>query len=177
MEENLRRDWRETKYRRPDSQSIEAVISGKRTTALENLARRYKRFSRVALIMIAWSFLIFNMDYLYPSSRLPLAISFGVYFLICSSMDYWLYKGIRSIDVQEMAVAEVAAKALFYRKRHLQFIAILIPMAIALITYFVWISTDDPYMIAGIAAGGVIGLAIGTREFINFMADYRRLTR
>lgn len=176
MDENIKRNWQETKFRRPDSEAIEQVVSGKRTTALENLSRRYRRFSLVAFIMIIWSFFMFLSGTFPEDYRLPLSLSFGVYFLVCSTMDYWLYMGIRSIDIQEMTVAQVIAKALFYRKRHLQFMAVLIPMAIALVTYFVWTITGDIYMIGGVAAGAIVGLAIGTRQFLRFMADYRTLT-
>lgn len=173
----MKRNWRETKFRRPEQTAVEEVIYGKRLTALESLARRYRHFSIIATIMIAWSVIGFFPGVSPFSRNIYLMLAFGIYFLTCSTMDFWLYMGIRSIDIQEMPVSEVVRKALFYRKRHLQFMAILIPMAVALVAFMTWTLTEDPIMLASIAAGALIGLAIGLRQFMRFMSDYRTLTK
>lgn len=72
-----------------------------------------------------------------------------------------------------MAVGEVSRLATFYRKRHLQFMIILIPIAIALLGSFIYVMVDNIYFIYGVICGAVIGLAIGIFQFMEFMADYR----
>lgn len=176
MEEDIKKNWTGTHFRRPCEESLSEVMLDKRRTALQNLAQRYRRFSNVALIMIAWSVCIFFAASFGTEHRLLTSIVFGVYFLVCSIMDYWLYRGVSSIDVAEMSVSEVIRKALFYRKRHLQFMIILIPMAIGILSLVIWQVTGNEYMLMGIAFGAMAGLAIGTRMFLKFMADYRTLT-
>lgn len=176
MDENMKRSWQETRFYRPDRAVMEEVMNGRRLTALESLGRRYRCFSIVSSMMVCCS-LLFSLGEFPFIHGLPLTLAFCFYFLVCSTMDFWLYMGVRSIDIQEMTVAEVAGKAMFYRKRHLQFMAILIPMAAALLTFLIWTVTEDAYMIVGIASGGLIGLALGIRQFMRFMADYRTLVR
>ncbi len=57
-----------------------------------------------------------------------------LYCVIASVMDRWLYKGISRIDVATMPVSEVCRLAFYYRKKHFQFMAILIPLAVIFIT-------------------------------------------
>lgn len=177
MEKDLQKNWNDTKFRRPDSQQLTEIMQNRRITAISRLMRRYHRFSNVALVMILWCLVVFFTPIFPQEYRLSLALSFGIYFLTVSIMDYWLYNGLKSIDCAEMSVREVAYKATFYRKRHLQFVAILLPLAIALVTFMIWVSTNDPAMIAGTIVGTLLGLAVGTRELLKFMNDYRDLTR
>ena len=90
-------------------------------------------------------------------------------------MDYWLYQGIRSIDCSTMTVSEVSRRALFYRKRHLQFIAILLPIAFIWIGMLVYYINYNKYFIWGIVIGGIIVFDVGFRQLLAFLADYRRV--
>ncbi len=101
----------------------------------------------------------------------------ALFFALAGSMDYWLYRGMKSIDISSMPVSEVARKAIFYRRRHLQFIAILVPLAIGIFTLMVLAFNPDRHMLAGMACGAIVGLAIGIRQLIAFMDDYRTLRR
>ena len=176
--DNLRKDWQDASVSiRRNSESYESIINGKRRTALDNLAERYRRFSNLALILILMSFTwIFNPS-MFPDNHslgIVVGVSFAVYALICSVMDRWLYQGIRSIDVVAMPVSEVIRKALFYRKRHLQFIAILLPIVLAIIGVMAW-SMDNLYFRLGILVGFITGTAIGLRQLFAFLADYRTI--
>ncbi|MDE6786690.1 MAG: hypothetical protein K2J46_06600, partial [Muribaculaceae bacterium] len=82
---------------------------------------------------------------------------------------------VRSIDVVNMPVSEVIRKALFYRKRHLQFIAILLPSVLAIIGFIAW-SMDNFYFRLGILIGFIAGTALGLRQLFAFLADYRAIT-
>lgn len=176
--DNLRKDWQNANVSLPrDNNSYDSIINGKRRTALDNLAERYLRFSNIAFVLILLSATwIFNPEMFPDNQRLRIAVgvSFAVYALICSIMDRWLYQGIRSIDVVTMPVSEVIRKALFYRKRHLQFIAVLLPIVLSIIGVMAW-SMDNLYFRLGILVGFIVGTAIGIRQLLAFLADYRTI--
>lgn len=179
MNDDLKKSWQDTNVSIPEPPGMyDSIINGKRRTALENLAERYRRFSNLALVLILMSTTwIFNSN-LYPFDhrmRIAIGISFAVYALIGSVMDRWLYNGIRGIDVAVMPVSEVIRKALFYRKRHLQFIAILLPIVLAIIAVMAW-SIDNLYFRLGILVGFIAGTAIGLRQLMAFLTDYRAIT-
>ena len=173
--ENLRKDWQDANVAIPrESDSYDRIINGRRRTALENLADRYRRFSNLALVLILLSFSwIFNPD-MFPGNprlRIAVGVAFAVYALIASVMDRWLYQGIKGIDVVGMPVSELNPKALIYRKRHLQFIAVLLPIVLAMIAAIAW-SMDNLYFRLGVLAGFIAGTAIGIRQLMAFLADY-----
>ena len=177
--DNLRKDWQNSNVAiQTEANSYDKIINGKRRTALENLAERYRRFSNLALILILLSFSwIFNPD-MFPGNQglsIAVGVSFAVYALIASIMDRWLYKGIQSIDIVVMPVSEVVRKALFYRKRHLQFIVILLPIVLSIIAVMAW-SMDNLYFRLGIVVGFIAGVTIGVRQLLAFLADYRDIT-
>lgn len=178
MEEELKQCWRETSFRQTDSGNK----YNRRQTALKSLEQRYKRFSNLGLVFtfVVTSCLLsqfYRFNY-FGNSWLPIVtiIFAALYFALASVMDRWLYKGISRIDLSEMSVTEVCRLAFYYRKKHLQFIAILLPMAIALIGAIIWIYSGDVYFIIGIVVGGIIGLLLGTRQFLAFMAEYKDIT-
>lgn len=145
-------------------------------TALDSLASKYKRFAIVGLVMIVFSL----TNYLNPSflinNRLLICLYMAVYFAVVSCMDFWLYGQIKDIDITAMSVSEVAERAQYCRKRHLQFMAILIPLAVIfliLMAYSLWGNT--PALI-GMSVGAVVGLIIGINLFLRIMSDYRRLS-
>lgn len=181
MEEDIRKNWRAARFRAESPEALQAVVDSDRHTALQRLAVRYRRFSNLALICILWCPLFAFSHAIEVSDqrlRMALAIYAGVYFLICSVMDRWLYHGILSIDCAVLPVSEVLSRTLFYRKRHLQFMIVLIPMAVVFIGGMAWLGgIDEPYFLAGIITGALVGLALGTRQFLKFMADYRDITR
>ncbi len=90
-------------------------------------------------------------------------------------MDRWLYHGIKQIDVLTMSVSEVVEKALYYRKWHIRFIFILLPMALGCLGLLAY-AIDDFYGRLGMVAGFLVGVAKGLRQLLNFLADYRAIT-
>lgn len=94
-------------------------------------------------------------------------------FATASTMDHWLANGIRSIDCSRMSVREVIDRSLFYRRSHHQFMMILIPYAAIVLGCLGWASRADVYMLMGMGAGFLVGLAIGIRKYMDFMAYYR----
>ena len=177
MNDDLKRTWRETEFRAPSEESINEILQGRRKTALQNLEKRYKRFSFLSGIAIIGCVSFLNLGMIPESERLLIAIAFCLYFFIASMMDLWLSNGISKIDCTRMSVSEVAQKAAFYRKRHFQFIAVLIPMAIAVCGLLMRMFTDNLALIGGMVIGLLFGVACGMRQLHEFMADYRDLTR
>lgn len=176
MEEKLKNSWRDTRLHTPDTADTDSIMTGRRLTALENLARRYQRFFTLGLAMaLLWSPTFLGASIFPQEWRLILCIYSMVYFLTAVMMDVWLYRGIKSIDCATMAVSEVAARALLYRKRHLQFMIVLIPMAIVFLGMMVAMFAGDGYLVYSVVAGAVLGIIIGTMQFRRFMADYREL--
>ena len=178
MEENIKVCWKRTRF----SNILEPGTpgDGKRRTALERLAAQYQRFSRLALVL-AMTMPMWVWGAVRGLENVPLwgkvaLLWYGIlYCLTAAAMDGWLYRGIRRIDVAEMPVAEVCRMAYFYRKRHLQFVAVLVPMAAVFVGAFVWMVSDSVYTLYGVATGAVIGLALGLRALRNFMHEYRQL--
>lgn len=181
MEEDLRKNWRDARFRADSGDDIQTVIDNRRQPALQRLAARYNRFSNLALICILWC-PFFALSHVIEVSdqrlRLALSIYAGIYFLICSVMDRWLCHGIRGIDCATMPVSEVLRLTLFYRKRHLQFMMVLIPMAVVFVGGMAWLGgADEPYFLWGIVTGVLLGLAVASRQFLLFMSDYKDITR
>lgn len=179
MEDNLKRDWRETSIRTSnDDTTLEAIKQGHRKSALQRLASRYRMFAIIAgicAVTIPW---LMARPEMIPDSSLKIWILtiFALYFLTCSSMDLWLYHGITGIDLTSMSVAEVIEMALFYRKRHLQFVLILLPWAFLIVGCLIYSAGVDA-AIYGMIVGGAAGLIVGINQLRRFMADYRDITR
>ncbi len=164
------------RFRRPSEDIINEVTDGRKLTALQSLARRYRRFSIIALAVIPCSLGMLNLQFMTEHTRLILVIGYAAFMFVSSVMDSWLSRGISSIDCSRMSVSEVARKAMFYRKRHLQFMMVLLPLAFALVGYIIFNSTASVYLCAGIIVGVLLGAAMGLRGFFDFMADYHTLT-
>ena len=123
-------------------------MNSRRETALEKLGREYRRFSMVALIMTIASLFFFNFPWLEMPWKVVIPVLFISFFATASTMDHWLANGIRSIDCSRMSVREVQDG-----RR--------------------WTSRGDVYMLMGMGAGFLVGLAIGIRKYMDFMASYR----
>lgn len=146
-------------------------------TTLDRLRDKYRMFRTVALLMVFGSFMIFSRGWIIESRlSFRLGVAYAVYFLTCFVMDQWLYYGIGTIDPLRMSVSDVVEKSLFYKKRHLQFMVALIPMAVCLLGFTGYVFSAEKYMLAGMVAGAICGAAMGIVQFRRFMADYRKLS-
>lgn len=178
--DDLKRAWNETSsyFDQNDPQLaalIERVRSGRRQTALDRLAARYRRFSIMSLLItVAWTFCCLG-SIIPPQWKLTLLLSYDFYFLLASTMDYWLFRGISAIDPLTMGVEQVSRLCRFYRRRHLQFMIVLIPMAAALFALMAMAFGADVYVLAAMAVGAMTGTALGIRQYLNFMSDYKTI--
>lgn len=178
--EDMKIAWAETSRRLEKLENDyyelrQEAMNGKRRTSLENLAVRYRRFSIISLIFTFISpFYAFNGVFT-GDATIWVPILMTVYFAVASTMDWWLYKRIKSIDVTTMSAGEVSEASALCRKRHIQFMFVLIPVMSVILAGFIFGTIDETYMMIGIIAGAVSGFAIGVCQFINFMADYKIL--
>lgn len=153
-----------------------------RSTALETLASHYRRFSTIGLILAlcmpicTWEAMR-DIEGVHMGFKLALVTYGAIYCLIASVMDRWLCRGIEGIDVAEMPVSKVCRLTFYYRKKHYQFVGILIPLALLFLAGFSWVLSGDMWYIYGMAAGAVVGILIGTRQFSLFMSEYRDILK
>lgn len=145
-------------------------------TALDRLKAKYGRFSILSLVMlfVIWQ-VLFHADILESRWNFPLAIAFTVYFAVTFIMDRYLACGLGTIDPLTMSVAQVMEKSLHYRKRHLQFMALLIPMAMGVLSFFAYAFSEDSSILMGMISGAVVGGIAGYRQFRKMMSYYRTL--
>lgn len=176
--DKLRKAWSETGEALPsDGNKHESQNLNKQKTALDNLRDRYRSFWIMGLCLAFGTFMIFwNKEELIGSNTKPLAISYSIYSLICFCFDFWLWRGVRTINPVTMDVSEVASRALFYHKRHLQFMCILLPLAVLLVGFTAYVFQSETYMVWGIVVGVIIGAILGIMQFRRFMASYRQLS-
>ncbi|MDE7402049.1 MAG: hypothetical protein K2M87_01405 [Muribaculaceae bacterium] len=170
---DIQKCWNETKFH-----NFESGASKKRQTALQSLADRYRRFSRMALIFAilspCWMFGLLRHSLNTTDISAYLFQAYMVlYFLLAFFMDKWLAKGISKINVAEISVAEVCRLAYYYRKKHFQFIAILLPLAIILIVWLAMLLSTEKYLIYGVVTGALVGIAIGAYKLSQFLEEYR----
>ena len=179
-QEEMKAAWEST-ARRLESleQRYEGVFDSElfreRRTALDNLAIRYKNFSRVSLIMTGVSLLYMGAGIIPEQLRVIVCIYMMFFFALAGSIDWWLYKRVKSINVVTMSAEEVAGEARRCKKTHLWSIALLLPMALGLIWIISMAFNFEKWTMIAIAAGFLLGVTIGIRQFISFMADYRLL--
>lgn len=148
---------------------IDDVVSGKAKSARERLMNSYR--SMFAIVAPLGLLSIYPIHQQLPLWGIILAIAF---FLTAAAMDFYLYRGIRSIDVSVDGIEEVATKARFYRRRHHLFQAILIPIAVIIVSmYFCHMTL--PEMRVGMYAGLAIGLIAGFGIYFRMMREYKRM--
>lgn len=148
---------------------VDNVTSGRVTSARDRLMKRYRMMS---LVLAPIGVCSISINPLFPWWGIVAVI---VFFLVAASMDYYLYRGIRSIDLSVDGVETVAEKARFYRRRHHLFQLILLPLAIVVIS--IYFSTFREEAVRwGLCAGIVLGAAIGLAIYIQMMRDYKSMS-
>ena len=171
--EEIKKTWEEAsrKFYRPTPEEFENMYREKKETALERLAAKYRRFSTMSLVMTILScFWMFSpAPFSSEDKKYVLSIVLMAYFATCSSVDFWLYRGVSSINCFEMSVSDVISRALYYRKKHLQSMMYLIPFAMLVFGAMIYAFDADRYLIYGMVGGLIVGILIGYRKFREFM--------
>lgn len=150
---------------------IDGVISGRITSARDRLIKRY----RMMALVIAPLGIVCTC---FQHGKLPTwgIILIVLFFLLAAVMDLYLSHGISSIDPSTQGVDQVARAAGYYKRRHHLFQAILIPMAIGIISLYFMAYQADQYMVWGLIAGIGVGLIAGLAVYFEMMRDYRDMT-
>lgn len=141
-------------------------------TYLQKLANKYKFFSRFALIAALLLGILLSKEFGNPW----VTALYVIFMLISSVTDFYLYRSVKSIDIDSMSVREVAMRAMKLRRLHLLFIAIMLPVAFGLVALFLYVINSDTYMIIAVCTGGLTGLIIGSMHLKEFLDAYRHLT-
>lgn len=176
-------NWNTTKNLLVKNSPAPSMPDPNRQTALENLARRYRRFSIFGAICAPLSLMWLRMpsDFIFYFNGYNMnpwiTVLFILYFSVCSLIDYRFYVMISEIDPASMPVAEVLRRALRCRKMHLYSIMCIAPVALFFISSIIYFGHGDSYFIAGILCGAILGLAIGLRQLTLFLKDYHDICR
>lgn len=177
--EDMKTAWRDTAHSLKSGTSPERIVNDFRNknprTSLDRLRERYRRFAIAGMTACPTSCIFLNSRLFPDGDNLLLTVVFATYFLIASAMDWWLYLGIGRIDPLTMSVSEVITRAIYYRKKHLQFIIVLIPLAVIILGFLAYSCGGDIYFLTGMLLGGLAGLAIGLRALREFMRDYKNI--
>ncbi len=171
-EQKIKQDWEKTKATLGNT-ADDNVPNTQRKTALDKLIARYRSFVRLECLCII---LIPAIYWFFSDNGIFLPIYAAAFFLIAALVDYWLARKLSTIDIQRMAVTAVVRTALDCRKRHLQSMILLIPLGVGFIAAMAYAALNETSILIGMAAGFVVGLAAGIREFRAFMRDYRTAT-
>lgn len=159
---------------KPQWQSAQKSINpglgfdSRRRTSIQRLADRYRRFAWLALLMIA-----LNMSTLYRLQSLWLGVGFVLIMLASSAMDFYLLDRITSTDLTRMSVRDVLFRIMDCRKKHLTFVAFVMPCAFLWCLALVYLHRLDNYFVIGAVSGAIIGAFIGWRVLSRFLRDYR----
>ena len=180
LDKNLSENWRKLSNHIEglsvrENRAYNPINDLRRRTALQNLARRYRRFAIMGLCVIPASFSFLNHHTYSPTWGLWSFIVFNTVIIAASIFDWWLYNQISSISVTTMPVLNVVKKAWMCRKRHLQFIAIFLPIDLLFIGLLYAASDRNIYFTCGIITGFVLGLTIGLKNLFRFLADYKEV--
>ena len=171
-EQKIKQDWKKTKAALRNCNADGKIPDPKRKTALEKLIARYRSFVYLECLCL----ILFPscMHWLFndPNDTL-LAMYAIIFFITAVVVDYKLAQKLATIDIQQMTVAAVLRTILECRKRHLQSMILLIPMAVGFIGVIAYASINETHLLIGIVVGLVAGLALGIREFRGFLRDYR----
>ncbi len=171
-EKKIRQDWKKTKAALGNCNADGKIPDSQRKTALEKLIGRYRSF--VLLECLCLILFPTCMHWLFNGSNDTFLAMYAIIFFITAAVvDYKLALKLATIDIQQMTVAAVLRTILDCRKRHLQSMILLIPMAVGFIGVIAYASINETHLLIGMAVGLVAGLALGIREFNGFMRDYR----
>jgi len=177
--EEMKSAWNYTRLassRSDDMQDLRSYENFcRRQTSLDHLRKNYKQFVSLALGMLAFDLLFIWIDLIPNNWRLPMIVILDLYFGTCAVMDYWLYTKTGEIDVFRMTVREISVLAHKCRRRHHQFMLILVPFAIAIVYLLCVVFSNDSFQ-WGAVVGGIIGGTIGLMKYIRMMRDYRSIS-
>lgn len=178
--EEYKKMWQESQQRIDNLETqnrkiMERVERGQARSSLDKLAKYYKGFSLLgcSLFFLLLAFLRMADEGIIKSATWIMIFGYAEA-AVAVTVDIYLYRAIKRINVSVMSVKEVSAQAARCRKIHLLSQCVLIPLAIGFVIA-AGLSAPDSFVLAGMIVGGVIGLIIGFRKWLDMMRAYRRI--
>lgn len=173
--EEFKEIWRNTEVHADAGAAdlMRGMGKGNMKTSLEKLADYYRRFAILSGIMLVnpWIFTMMSRDGIMRFTW-ALPILWFSLFAVSMTIDITLWHRIKAIDVCDMSVTEVAARARRCRKLHLLSEVVMAPLAVAFLIVMGF-AADDVYMLAGMIAGGILGLIVGLNIMFRILRLYR----
>lgn len=142
----------------------------------EKLVKKYSIFILIEILaLLAMEIQILKNPIVVEKYRLVNIIYWGVFFGGEIIIDFILMLKVKSIDIYNSSVAEIAEKSLQNWKLHKLAVCIGLPVAIGGIILFALLLNVDYYAICGMIVGGIIGLIIGITQLFKFAGYYKQL--
>lgn len=183
--DDMKRQWQDANAPL-DSMTDETLRLGRRAllrrgSAQEKLAAQYRRMIVLAAVaLLMWITMVFAGDIVLPQWRVAVVAGAALFFITAGGIDLYLLCAVRRIDIASWPVNDVAVEGRRLLRCHKLSVLLLLPMALALITLFVFTldATGDErrWLLYGITVGAVIGLSVGVVILLRFLRLYRSLS-
>lgn len=142
-------------------------------TSLDRIRDRYRLGCDWSIVgAIIFTVFFFFMPSVRDGYRIPLAITYAIVMLANAYVLYWLRRGTEKINPLTMSITQVSSMAKYYKKCHLLYVLIGVPVAILWIVYFMFATGRSESIVIGTIVGGIFGL-YGLRQYLK---DYRNLS-
>ena len=169
MENQLRKSWLAVRQEMTLNAPVDVPSTG-RKTILQKLIARYRTFVIIeALNLIYIPLLLLK---LLPEHDIWQWILMALYEVI---MLVSLITDLGKINVEQMSVYEVIKRCALARKRHLQFLFVMLPFSVITIALTAYVFSDDIYIVIGIITGTLIGMCVAIKFLRQFLRDYKAL--
>lgn len=152
------------------------IVNGKLKTVQEKLIKKYTLFIMLGILMIVYIFLFFLNNPMMIEKYKWITLSYWTaFFLFEISIDLYLRKQLKDIDIYNSSVKEISARATKNWKIHKLAVAIGLPLAFGAIILLGFSMNANKYLFLGMIVGVIIGLSIGLLQLKKFYKNYRRL--
>ncbi len=175
MENQLRKSWLAVRQEMTLNAPVD-VPSTSRKTILQKLIARYRTFVIIeALNLIYIPLLLLKLLPEHDIWQWILMALYEVIMLVSLITDLWLHSWLGKINVEQMSVYEVIKRCALARKRHLQFLFVMLPFSVITIALTAYVFSDDIYIVIGIITGTLIGMCVAITFLRQFLRDYKAL--
>lgn len=148
-------------------------------TALDRLRDRYRKgcdWSIVGTILFTLLFLF--IPWINNNYRVSLTITYAIMMSANSYVLYWLWQGTGKINPLTMSITAVSSMAKYYKRCHLRYILIVLPIALLWVGYFAYVVSHSTFgSIGSIIIGFIIGGIFSLYGLWKDLKDYRNLTK
>lgn len=174
--EELEEKWKELDLRvkvleEAQHKMIDSVVKNNPASAQQKLAEQYKK-SAIICPAVGLCCVLIQSHVI----SIPLTIAFALFFIAAGCMDAYLYKGIKSIDMNRSGVEEVIRKARHYKKMHHIFQIILLTACVPILTAL-FMEYANEYSRWGMLAGMALGSVLGIIFYKRMMRNYRSIIK